>query len=131
MVMALADPRTEAVFAQLDAALDAVEGLELVPGDVTAALDLTRRVERAGRRFDATQVRVVTAVDDGEHHKPDGHATPTVMVAHAANVSGPEAKKRGRVSRALRDPTGSPHGPPSPSAWRAHQACDDPHHRSP
>lgn len=101
---ALAAPtRVDEVLDRLDAVLADLAAVELEPADVTGALALTRRMERAGRRVAAEQVRVVTAIDDGGLHRTDGHASSPVMVAHAANLSPREAKKRGRASRALRD----------------------------
>ncbi|WP_426573490.1 DUF222 domain-containing protein [Aquihabitans sp. McL0605] len=91
------------VLARLDEVMAAVAGLALVPGDVSEALALARGVERAGRRMVALQVGVVQAIEDGGLHRLDGHATPAVMVRHAANVSNREAKRRARAGRALRD----------------------------
>ncbi len=91
----------DAALAQTETLLDAVLGAELAPDDVAAALELARRVEGLQRRVRALQLGVIDAIGERDLHRPDGHASPRVMVEHASHLSEREAKRRDRARRAL------------------------------
>lgn len=89
-------------------ALDAVEraiddllGVELDPGDVSSALDLSRRAERLSRKLLSVQIGVLAAVEDSGVHRSDGHASARVFTAHATHLSEPLAKRRDQARRML------------------------------
>ena len=87
--------------AQLDAVLDVLVGVDLAPVDVAGAVELVRRVERAGRRLHAVKVDVVGVVEERGLHRPDGHGSARVMVEHVGHLSEPEGKRRDRARRML------------------------------
>jgi hypothetical protein len=103
MVLALRDPRAQAVFADLDAAVDALDALELDPADVAEVVELTRRVEGVGRRVRAKEIGLLAAIEERGLHRPDGHASARVMVGHIGHLSEPEAKRRDRARRMFAD----------------------------
>jgi hypothetical protein len=91
---------TEAL-AEAEASLDALVQASLEPGDVTGAMDLTRRVERIARKVRLVQIDVVDAIHAADLYQPDGHGSARVMVGFAAHLSDPEAKRRDRARRML------------------------------
>ena len=103
MLLGLSDPRAEAVFADLDAALDALAGLELDLGGATEAVDLTRRVERYGRRLRSVEIGVIEAIEERGLQRPDGHASGRVMVEHVGHLSETEGRRRDRARRMFAD----------------------------
>jgi hypothetical protein len=91
----------DAALAHAEAALEAVSGVVLEPGDVAGARELARTVERLSRRVRALQIDVVSAIEAGGLHQPDGHGSARVMVEHVNHLSPPEAKRRDRARRML------------------------------
>ncbi|HWJ61251.1 MAG TPA: hypothetical protein VNS19_04715, partial [Acidimicrobiales bacterium] len=88
----------------LDAAERALDDLlanPVDPVDPDAALDLSRRAERLGRKALAVQLGVLGAVDDRGLHRADGHASARVFTGHANHLSQPAAKRRDRARRML------------------------------
>lgn len=83
----------DAALAHAEAALKAVSGVVLEPGDVAGARELARTVERLSRRVRALQIDVVSAIEAGGLHQPDGHGSARVMVEHVNHLSPPEAKR--------------------------------------
>ena len=91
----------DVVLAQLDAALDALVGVEVAPADVAEAVELARRVERAGRRVHAVKVEVLAAIEDRGLHVADGHASGRFLVGHVNHLSEKEAMRQDRARRML------------------------------
>ena len=90
----------------LDAAERALDDLlanPVDPVDPDAALDLSRRAERLGRKALAVQLGVLGAVEDRGLHRADGHASARVFTGHANHLSQPAAKRRDRARRMLEE----------------------------
>ncbi|WCO65494.1 DUF222 domain-containing protein [Iamia majanohamensis] len=87
----------------LAAAVDAVFDAGVAPTDPADARALVRELEAQARRVQSAQVALVDAIDRGGFHRGDGHASAKVMVRHIAGLSNPEAARRARQARALRD----------------------------
>ncbi len=102
MVAVLDTPQTEAMD-RLVAAVDAVLDAGLVPVDAADARRLITGLEVQVRRLHAAQVELVGEIDRAGLHAFDGHASAKVMVRHHAKLSGPEAARRARAAKALRD----------------------------
>lgn len=95
-----------AALERAEASVEALVGVELDPADVTAALELTRRIEHLGRRMYAVEVGVLEAVEARRLHRPDGHASGRVFVEQANHLSSAEAKRRDRARRMLAEMPG-------------------------
>lgn len=89
--------------AEAEQAIDALVEMDLDPNDISAALELTRRVERLSRKVLAVQIGVLGAVEERQLHRPDGHASGRVFVEHANHLSEPYAKRRDRARRMFAD----------------------------
>ena len=66
--------------AEAEQAIDALVEMDLDPNDISAALELTRRVERLSRKVLAVQIGVLGTVEERQLHRPDGHASGRVFV---------------------------------------------------
>lgn len=102
MPSAVADPQVAAAIQRASAALDDLARADAQPADITEAYAYTRELEAIGRRVKALQAAVVNTVQRSGVHKADGHASPKVMVRHAANLSPAEATRRDAAARVLR-----------------------------
>ncbi|MCU1357750.1 MAG: hypothetical protein JWM89_3168, partial [Acidimicrobiales bacterium] len=87
---------------QLNAGLDVLAAVGVVPVDARDAVTVIGEVEAVGRRFDAVRVEVVAEVEQRGLHRPDGHGSAKAMVGLVAKVSRTEAGRRAQAVRALR-----------------------------
>ena len=85
----------------LDAAVTRLFEAGLVPSDNGHAVELIRRLEHVGRRFDAVQVEVLAELEESRAYS-DEHTSAKVMVRHHGVLSGTEANRRASMRRALR-----------------------------
>ncbi|WP_426574119.1 DUF222 domain-containing protein [Aquihabitans sp. McL0605] len=99
----VADPEAAAALEAARTAVGRLLGLPLSPHDVTDAYALIRETEVLGRHLAAVQQWVLREVDRAGLHQADGHASATVMVRTAANLSNAEGRRRGKAMRMLRD----------------------------
>jgi len=83
------------------------------PASGRDAIRLVRELETLGRQVDAARSGLLAEIDRKGLHRDDGHASAKVMVRHAARLSSPEAARRARAARALRDL------PTIKAAWQA------------
>jgi hypothetical protein len=113
MAMTVFDEAGEGPLAVVDAALDDLFACGIDPTDADAARALIVSVERLARRVRAAQVEVLNQVDRRGLHRADGHASAKVVVRHHAKTSDPEALRRTKACRMLRDLT------EVGAAWRA------------
>ena len=95
------------------AALDDLFAAGIEPVDADHARELIVAVERLARRVRAAQVAVLDQIDRRGLHRADGHASAKVVVRHHAKTSDPEALRRAKACRMLRDL------PAIGAAWRA------------
>ncbi|MGI8936694.1 MAG: DUF222 domain-containing protein [Iamia sp.] len=68
-----------------------------------ASRRLITGLEVQARRLGSAQVELLAQIDRAGLHRVDGHASAKVMVRHTAKLSNPEAARRARAARALRD----------------------------
>jgi len=85
------------------------------PMDGRDAVRLIRELESLGRQVDAARSGLLAEIEQRGLHRDDGHASAKVLVRHAARLSPPEAVRRARAARALRDL------PAVKAAWQAGQ----------
>ncbi|MGI8939721.1 MAG: DUF222 domain-containing protein [Iamia sp.] len=102
MEAVLDSPQTEAL-GLLAAGVDAVLSADLSPADAADARRLIGGLEVQARRLGSAQVDLLSRIDRAGLHRVDGHASAKVMVRHTAKLSNPEAARRARAARALRD----------------------------
>ncbi len=94
--------RTTAL-ALLAVALDRVQAVGVDPVDAADARALVDTVERSARRLHACQIALLDRIENRGLHRADGHRSAKVLVRHAAKLSDPEAARRARAAKALRD----------------------------
>jgi Domain of unknown function (DUF222) len=89
--------------AGLDAAVGALAGLELESLEAEDLLGLVADVEVVARRLDSVRVRLAGSLDRGGAYSVDGHRSARAALRHLGRLSGPEAARRVRTARALRE----------------------------
>jgi Domain of unknown function (DUF222) len=89
--------------AGLDAAVAGLVGLDLDLLEAEELLGLVGGVEVVARRLDAFRVRLAGALDRSGAYTADGHRSAKAALRHLGRLSGPEAARRVRTARALRD----------------------------
>ncbi len=99
--------------------MDALFEVGLEPVDGRDAIVVIAELERFARRVDAAKAALVGAVDRSGVFRDDRHASAKVMVRHVAKLANPEASRRARVAKALRDL------PVLAAAWRAGEVGSD------
>ncbi|NLV56321.1 MAG: hypothetical protein GXY13_11990, partial [Acidimicrobiales bacterium] len=87
------DTATAEALDALSASVDALLAAGVSPFGVDDARVLIGEVESLARRVRAVQVELVDAIDRSGVHRVDGHRSARAMVAHGANLSGPEAAR--------------------------------------
>jgi len=93
-------PATTALDA-VEQALDALLAVELDPGDVHSAIELSRQTERLSRKVLSVQIGVHAAIEESGVYRADGHASGRVFTEHNNHLSSPLAKRRDRARRML------------------------------
>ena len=89
-----ANPQTAEALAGLAAAIDDVAGADVTPSDAKDAVALVTALEREVRRLRATALRLQREIGATDTFRSDGHRAPHTMVAHVANLSEAEARRR-------------------------------------
>lgn len=102
MPSAVKDPQVAGALDAASAVLDRLTALELAPADITDSYALIREIEVLGRRVRSLQTTMVNTIDRSGMHQVDGHASGTVMVRYAANLSIAGASRRDAAARVLR-----------------------------
>ena len=90
----VANPQTAVALAGLAAAVDDVADADLTPSDGKDAVALVAALEREVRRLRATALRLQREIGVTDTFRADGHRAPHTMVAHVANLSEGEARRR-------------------------------------
>jgi hypothetical protein len=98
----VADPAVAAAIGSARAALADLRSLRLHPADVDDAAALARSMDACAREIRALQLRVHDEIERSGLHHGEGQRTAAAFVRHKANLSGPEAKRRGKAVRMLR-----------------------------
>ena len=94
---------SEAAIEQIAAGFDRLLAADLSGIGADDAARVIARLERQTRRGEAMECRVLDAVERSGAHLADGHVSAKVMVRHHAHLSNPEAVRRERVARMLRE----------------------------
>ncbi|MCP5025667.1 MAG: HNH endonuclease [Actinomycetia bacterium] len=87
----------------LAGALDHLAEVGIEPLDARDGVAVIERVEELGRRVDAMRVDLVDEIDRRGLHQADGHHSAKIMIRHCGQLSNPEAARRTRAARALRE----------------------------
>jgi len=95
-------PQLEEV-AGLDAGVAALAALDLELLEAEEMLGLVGGVDVLARRLDAFQVRLAGALDRSGAYTVDGHRSARAALRHLGRLGGPEAARRVRTARALRN----------------------------
>ncbi len=99
----VADSEMAAAVDATRSGLAALRSFGVHPSAVDDAYALTRAIEGCAREVRSLQLQVLDQIERSGLHHADGHRGPMVLVRRAANLSKPEAKRRAKAVRMLRE----------------------------
>ncbi|WP_426572608.1 DUF222 domain-containing protein [Aquihabitans sp. McL0605] len=102
MSSVVTDPELAAALTGADVAVGQLGRHGFEPADAHEAYAYVRALEAVQRRVRSLQVEALNTFRRTGTHRIDGHASPQVMVRHAANLSPAEAGRRGAMAAVLR-----------------------------
>ncbi|MCB0970119.1 MAG: DUF222 domain-containing protein, partial [Acidimicrobiales bacterium] len=96
-------PVVERAFDRADAALAAIAALELDPTGIDEANACARRMEHLRRSVESTTAGLIVAAEASAVFAGDGHRTASTWMARLNRLAQPEARRRLRLARTIRD----------------------------